>query len=455
MQKSNLCLSILLLAYICNQWSRYSIVYLGSVSTPDCGSDNQADACFFEEGKKEVPLCPSYECHSFIQECERCQACYKEHDAAHSNLQYGTCLTSAQYGVLNSFGYAITFSLCNLVAGRAADLYNRKLIVSVAAICWAVASFAQGLSHDFAQLLLVRMFMGAAQAFSTPASYSLIADLFAVERRASANGIFSLGVYVGGGLSSLSLILSKSLGWRETSFVIGTCSLLVGLLAAFTEEPRYKKVDADSQITSESEERLLSSANDEESYLATNAGGNELDTPEPVSTKKASLREAASLVFSDVCVSLIFVAAAIRFFGGFAIASFLPIFFKRQFPNDNSLYGTLNALVITFGGAISASLGGWLTDRYSKVYSERMKVWIPAAGFILGFAPFVVVLYSENFYIAILALFFEYIFAECWFGPVIALMQNRIPSEARGITIAVFLFIASMVCAFMKTIFLC
>mmetsp|Transcript_15275 Transcript_15275/g.19670 ORF Transcript_15275/g.19670 Transcript_15275/m.19670 type:complete len:272 (+) Transcript_15275:1194-2009(+) len=223
---------------------------------------------------------------------------------------------------------------------------------------------------------------------------------------------------------------------------------------ALTKEPRYanpKVSQAENDIT---QHELLLSDNEGtrgrgyeaiESSLDENTDELNDSAVNSLDVKKAALKQAARMVFSDSCVCFIFVASGLRFFGGFAIASFLPIFFKRKYPDENVLYGTLNAFVVSVGGALSATLGGWVTDKYSQVFDERVKVWIPAVAFVLGFGPFFVVLFADNFYLSMAALFFEYILAECWFGPVIAIIQNRIPAEARGITISVFLFIASMV----------
>ena len=95
---------LLLAVYVCNQWSRYSIVYLGGVATKDCPGKVQGDPCFFG-ADKEPPLCPAYECGS--DQCKQCQACYAEADTEHRNLKYGSCIDSTQYGVLVSYGYSM------------------------------------------------------------------------------------------------------------------------------------------------------------------------------------------------------------------------------------------------------------------------------------------------------------------------------------------------------------
>lgn len=67
------------------------------------------------------------------------------------------------------------------VMGRAADVYNRKLIIFYGMVIWNVAIVGLGLSNNFAQLLLSRIVLGIGQSFGTSASLSMIADYFPPE----------------------------------------------------------------------------------------------------------------------------------------------------------------------------------------------------------------------------------------------------------------------------------
>lgn len=131
----------------------------------------------------------------------------------------------------------------------------------------------------------------------------------------------------------------------------------------------------------------------------------------------------------------------------FTVGTFLPLFFKRRFPEKNALYGTLNAFVVSLGGATSAYAGGQASDRLGKV-DQRALAWIPAAGFFLGYLPFLGILYTDSFYVSMACLLLEYLLAECFFGPVIAIIQNRIDAKARGVTISIYFLVASMIGSF-------
>ncbi|CAN0503817.1 unnamed protein product, partial [Ectocarpus sp. 8 AP-2014] len=118
--------------------------------------------------------------------------------------------------------------------GRAADLYNRKLIIFYGLVIWNVATVCLGMSDNFVQLLLSRILLGIGESFSMPASYSLIADYFPAESLAQVCCFFAFGVYVGGGLSSLSIAMAQGIGWRASAFTVAGYGLLLSLLVRFT-----------------------------------------------------------------------------------------------------------------------------------------------------------------------------------------------------------------------------
>ena len=68
--------------------------------------------------------------------------------------------------------------------------------------------------------------------FAGPAAYSLIADRISEERASFANSIYACGVYLGGSLASLSLLLADVVGWEYTLAVTGWYGLFsVGVSA--------------------------------------------------------------------------------------------------------------------------------------------------------------------------------------------------------------------------------
>lgn len=310
-------LFILLLVYILNQWHRYLLPYLSGVSIPDCPSKEKVDVCYVPQGAKEVSLCdacPSEGVKDFWPQCVSCHKCLEENDAGRYNLRYGACISKAQYGILAGFGFSLLYVIAGLFAGRISDLFNRKNVIVFALVFWSLAAASQGLATNFAMMLLSRVALGIGEAFSAPPAYSLIADFFPVESRATANGIYSFGVYVGGGLSSLSIVMAKGLGWVTTTYVAGFIGLGVAVVMFFTvTEP-------------------------------------ERTSDKPQETNEISAMDAIRITLSKPVLVALFFASALRFLGGYSIGAYLPIFYSRVFPDYNSQYSVLNAGVVSVGG---------------------------------------------------------------------------------------------------------
>ena len=148
-----------------------------------------------------------------------------------------------QYGLLASFGFTLLFTICSLVAGRAADSGNRAGITAAAAAGWSVATAGQGLANSFDTVLGARALTGMTQAFTNPAAYGLIASTFPESRVSTANSIYSSAVYVGGALASLTILLDNQIGWRDSSIAIGVLGLLLaGVSAVFLKDPETRPV---------------------------------------------------------------------------------------------------------------------------------------------------------------------------------------------------------------------
>jgi MFS family permease len=88
------------------------------------------------------------------------------------------------------------------------------------------------------------MLLGVFEAFAPPAAYSLIPDYFPPEKRTTANAVFSLGIFVGASLASITTIMIGILGWRKTYFYIGCIGIIFAILALiFIQDPQRGRFD--------------------------------------------------------------------------------------------------------------------------------------------------------------------------------------------------------------------
>eukprot|EP00953_Heterococcus_sp_UTEX-ZZ885_P008758 5213-Heterococcus_DN1.PRE.2 len=332
------------------------------------------------------------------------------------------------YSVLASFGFTLLYSICSLAAGRAVDVLSRKGTTVLACFSWSAVTAAQGLANSFPEVFGLRVLQGIAQAFTTPAAYTLLADAFPESSRATANGIYSSGVYVGGACASLTVLLTASIGWRDCSLLAGSIGIATALLAqAVLREPQR----------SDAPEQTVADAATVPEAVADGAG-------------LAGVTQSLSTVFSSKTAKLVYAAAAVRFMAGFAIGIWGAPYFRGAFPEDAAQYAVINAAIVAVGGVSSNVLGGYLSDKLFPI-DARYRAWVPLTGCLLSIPAWAYVVSTDSFYTAMICLGVKYLVGECCMPAcasrdcnVAQLMQRTastkgaLPSSVRGTAQGVF-----------------
>ena len=116
-------------------------------------------------------------------------------------------LSDGSMGLMLGAGFVLTFSFAGLFIGRLVDRVNRRNLLILALAIWSLSAAAGGLARDGAQLFLTRMGVGVGEAAIFPIAVSLIADYFEPSRRGKPYGLFTTGVYAGGGLSLVLAVI--------------------------------------------------------------------------------------------------------------------------------------------------------------------------------------------------------------------------------------------------------
>ena len=146
----------------------------------------------------------------------------------------------AAMGFLMGSVFALAQAAFSLPMGRLVDRTHRRNLLALALAAWSLATVLGGLASTFAALVIARLVVGAAEAAQTPATASLVGDLFDRNRRGAAFMFCSVGMglgvsfgsYAGGKLSDLY-------GWNAALFAVGAPGLVVALLLYLTvPEPR-------------------------------------------------------------------------------------------------------------------------------------------------------------------------------------------------------------------------
>mmetsp|Transcript_14925 Transcript_14925/g.35177 ORF Transcript_14925/g.35177 Transcript_14925/m.35177 type:complete len:318 (+) Transcript_14925:807-1760(+) len=253
-----------------------------------------------------------------------------------------------------------------------------------------------GFAPNFSTVFALRVVQGIAMGFTNPAAYGLLADTFSPFQRSTVNSLYSSGVYLGGGLASISALLVAKAGWRVTCVVVGVLALCAS---------------ANMMITS-ADPRIL-----------------------PTETNNRPKGAAASVIeiLTKKPVAYLFMGSALRFCAGFGIGVWAAPYFRQTFPEFAAEYAVTNAFVVGVGGLVSSLVGGRLADRLAESsLGASARAWVVAASCILAVPAWLAVIGAGTFQAAMTFLFVEYLVAEMWFGPTISILQSCVGPSQRG-----------------------
>ncbi|MEU9451986.1 MFS transporter [Streptomyces sp. NPDC048277] len=158
------------------------------------------------------------------------------------SMEHGLGATAAAQSWVVS-GYALTFGLALVPAGRLGDMRGRRQAFLVGLAVFTLASAACGIAASPDWLVLFRLIQGAAAGMVAPQTSGLIQQMFQGAERAKAFGLLGsvIGISTAVGPLAGGLIIDAvgtDDGWRWVFFVnlpIGVAALVAGLRLL----PRY------------------------------------------------------------------------------------------------------------------------------------------------------------------------------------------------------------------------
>ncbi len=161
-------------------------------------------------------------------------------------------INDAQIGWLYGI-FAVFYAIAALPIAWLADRKSRKIIIAIGIFFWSLMTISCGLSRSFWHVLLARIGVGVGEATLTPATTSLIGDLFPRQQVPLAISVFQTGAIMGSGIAfiiggyvlglvqeaePLSLPLVGQLRpWQQTFVYVGAPGLIMALLLGMLREP--------------------------------------------------------------------------------------------------------------------------------------------------------------------------------------------------------------------------
>lgn len=123
--------------------------------------------------------------------------------------------------------FSWTYVAAQVPGGIALDRFGTRLIYGLAMGIWSLFTLLQGAVSGMTALLGCRLGLGVAEAPCFPGNSRVLGAWFPQVERARANGVFSLGEYVGLAFFSPVLFwIAAQWGWRVLFLLAGTIGLL-------------------------------------------------------------------------------------------------------------------------------------------------------------------------------------------------------------------------------------
>ena len=331
-------------------------------------------------------------------------------------------ISDTQMSLLMGFSFALFYTICGIPLGRLADTRSRRGLIAWGILVWSAATAACGMAKSYMHFLFARVGVGAGEAALSPAAYSLIADSFPPERRASAISVYSMGIYLGSGMAlllgglvvkfastqgnTILPLIGETRPWQLIFLVLGVAGVFFSLLMLAVREPVRRGAGAGVAVPFSQVGRYL------------------------MANRKTVLLHNFGFAFLS--------------FAGYGSAAWIPELFRRTYGWDMPTVGLVYGSTVAVFGCLGIVFGGRLADVMAKrgKTDANMRVGLYSA---IGALPLVLLfpLMPSAVWAAILlapAVFF----LSMPFGVAPAAIQEIMPNAMRGQASAVYLFVITL-----------
>jgi MFS family permease len=315
-------------------------------------------------------------------------------------------LSDTTMGLLAGFGFVLFYSLAGIPIARVADRLNRRNIVAIAFAFWSAMTALCGMASSLTALAFARIGVGLGESAGTPASQSLVADLFDKNERPRALGIYAIGTYLGVFLGYfIGGWVNQHYGWRMAFFSAGLPGIaLAAALWLTIAEPRRGAMA--------------------ETFI-----------PEPIGATLGFLVSQRSFV-------IVLIGFCLTTYTNYATAVWIPPFLARVHHLSSAEIGTYAGTFKGLCGMAGTLVGGVVVAKISR-RDDRWKLWAPAIMSGLAGPVFAVCMLTPSFTTMVAALAVTSFLVGFHLGPIFAIAQTVARPSMRALASAFMLLTAT------------
>jgi ACS family D-galactonate transporter-like MFS transporter len=134
--------------------------------------------------------------------------------------------------------FSWTYAFVQIPGGLLLDKLGTRLTYGLSLGLWSLATMLHGVMSSVVGLFSARLALGIAEAPCFPANSRILSTWFPQSERARANGVYSVGQYVGlGFMIPLLTYIVVTFGWRSLFFIFGG----IGIVYAFVWNALYRE----------------------------------------------------------------------------------------------------------------------------------------------------------------------------------------------------------------------
>jgi len=309
-------------------------------------------------------------------------------------------LSDTMLGLLAGFGFVLMYSALGMPIARLADRSNRRNIVTAGLAFWSAMTALCGMAQNVAMLAVARIGVGIGESAGTPASQSIIADLFNKDERPRALGIFAIGTYLGVFLGYFfGGWVNQYFGWRAAFISAGIPGIAIALLLRFTIPEPVRRADSGEKASNE------------------------------------ALGTTFAFLLSQKSFVLVLIGFCLAGFTNYSTSVWIPPFLARVHHLTSAEIGTYAGTFKGLFGIAGALLGGFVVAKIGKD-DDRWKVWAPAIMSGLGGPIFVLCMLTPNFHVMVWTLGLFSLFVGFHLGPIFAVAQTIAKTSMRALAAA-------------------